>query len=332
MGKLKENVRPLIALVMLVGVFVFVGLHFEEASVSLAVLKDANPWWVALALVLQLLTYACSGGIFYEILRAAKRHIPLRRLAALSVERMSVNQIAPAAGLSGNVYVFMAFRRFDIPRGIAAEAVFMDTLSYHAGGAISTVLALGIILGLHAESPFLIGGLLIFLIVTAGILGGIFYIFSHTDGLPSWINRWSFLKEIARSLKSVRPERLQAPWVLSITTLYELLIFTLDSATLWAIMHIINVPIPFIIAFTVFTVASAAGALSLLPGGIGGFEAACVLALRWFSVGLGPALTATLLLRALTLWLPLIPGSIFAAKYVMHDSESEFGGATLTST
>lgn len=329
--KLKENSRSLVALLMLIVCFVFVGLHFKEASSSLAVLRAANPWWVALAISLQALTYICSGGIFYEILRAAKRHMPLRRLTILSVERMSVNQIAPAVGLSGNVYIFMAFRRFNIPRGVAAEAVFIDTLSYHAGYAICTVLALGIVLGLRAGSPLIFADLLIYLLITAVILGGIFYIFAHTDELPEWMNRWGFLREIAKSLRAVKPERLQAPWVLSITTFYELVTFVLDGATLWAIMHIIHVPIPLMVSFTIYVIASAAGAMSLLPGGVGGFEAACVLALRWFGIGLGPALTATLLLRALTLWLPLIPGSIFAARYVVGD-ELDTESATLKAT
>lgn len=320
-----ENARAIIAIIILIGCFAFVGFHFEEASASLAILKDANPWWVALAIILQVLTYFFSGGIFYEVLRAAKQHIPLRRLAALSVERISVNQIAPAAGITGNVYIFMAFRRFDISRGIAAEAVFLDTLSYHAAYAICTVLALGIVLGLHAASPFILGALLIYLFVTAAIFAGIFYIFSQTDrALPRWMTRWNVLREVAKSLKAVRPERLQAPWVLSITTFYELVIFVLDGATLWAIMHIIHVPQPLVVSFTIFMIASVVGAMSLLPGGVGGFEAACVLALRWFNVGLGAALTATLLLRVLTLWLPLIPGSIFAAKYVVK-GEEEFG-------
>jgi len=322
-AKVMENSRPLVAIVLLIACFVFVGFHFEEASVSLAVLKEANPWWIALALILQLLTYACSGGIFYEILRAAKYHIPLRRLAVLSVERISVNQIAPAAGLSGNVYIFMAFRRFDIPRGVAAEAVFLDTLAYHAAYALCTVLALGIVLGLHADSALIITELLVYLVVTAVILGGIFWIFSYSDReLPDKFMKWKLFREITRSLKAVRPERLQAPWVLSIVTVYDLLVFVLDGATLWAIMHIIHEPLTFMVSFTVFIIASIAAAMSLLPGGVGSFEAACVLALRWFGVGLGAALTATLLLRALTLWLPLIPGSIFAAKYVVKGEDA----------
>lgn len=330
--KLKENVRPLIAIVMLIVCFTYVGFHFKEASTSLAVLKTANPWWIVLAFVMQLLTYFCSGGIFYEILRAAKLHLPLSRLAALSVERISVNQIAPAAGLSGNVYVFMAFRRFDIPRGISAEAVFLDTLSYHAAYALCTVLALGIVLGLHEGSTLIIGGLLIYLVVTAVILAGIFWLFSYTDRkLPTWLTRWSVFKEVSRSLKAVRPERLQAPWVLSIVTVYQLLVFVLDAGTLWAIMRIIHSPLSLTIAFTVFMISSVAAAMSLLPGGVGSFEAACVLALRWFSVPLGAALTATLLVRALTLWIPLIPGSLFAAKYVAGDEESELSVSAIAS-
>lgn len=324
--KAKKSIRPLIGLVVLIGCFVFAGLHFKEVAEFLSVLEHANPWWVALAVLLQVLTYFCSGGIFYEILRAAKSKVPLKRLAELSIERMSVNQLAPAAGLSGHAYVFVALRRFNVSRGTAAEAVFIDTMSFYIGYAISVVLVLGIVLGLHEASPLIIGALLLFLLIAAFIIGGIFWLFEYTNReLPRWMRRIAILDEVARSLKAARPERISAPWVLSITSFYEFLVFALDGATLWAVMQIINVPLEITVCFSVFILASIAGSLSLLPGGVGGFEAACVLALRWFGVDLGAALTATLLLRGLTLWFPLIPGSILAAKYVViRDEEDEF--------
>jgi uncharacterized membrane protein YbhN (UPF0104 family) len=54
--------------------------------------------------------------------------------------------------------------------------------------------------------------------------------------------------------------------------------------------------------------ASVAETVSLIPGGVGTFDAACVGLLNFLEVPLETALAGTLLLRGFTLWLPLLPG------------------------
>jgi len=52
----------------------------------------------------------------------------------------------------------------------------------------------------------------------------------------------------------------------------------------------------------------------LVPLGLGTFEATCVAMLRTLGVLLEAALTATLLLRGFTLWLPMLPGLLLARR------------------
>jgi len=59
-----------------------------------------------------------------------------------------------------------------------------------------------------------------------------------------------------------------------------------------------------------------AAAVSVLPGGVGAFEVGSVVLLRVLSIPLEAALTATLLLRGLTLWLPMLPGLWLARREV----------------
>jgi Mg2+-importing ATPase len=55
--------------------------------------------------------------------------------------------------------------------------------------------------------------------------------------------------------------------------------------------------------------------IGFLPGGLGVFEAASVLTLRMLGVELSVSLSATLLFRGLSFWLPLGPGLWFARRY-----------------
>lgn len=312
-----DRIRSFVGLFLLLAGFVFVGFHFKETEEFLSLLFHADPKWVVLAVLLQLATYACAGGVFYEIVRASGHHVPLRRLVRLAVERLSVNQLIPAAGFSGHVFLFVSLRSLGVPRGVATEAVFVDTLSYYFSYLVATVAAFVIVLALHIETPLLIVVLGLFFLVGVVIIAGILWIFSGRDRrLPKWLTRFKLLAEVSRSVEAASPTRVRSPWLLFIVSFYGFLVFALDAATLWAIMEMIGVPLGVFSSFAVFVVASIAGNLSLLPGGVGGFEAASVLMLRHLDVPLGAALTATLLLRGLTLWFPLIPGSVFAAKYM----------------
>ena len=96
--------------------------------------------------------------------------------------------------------------------------------------------------------------------------------------------------------------------LITVTTLAQVAIFLLDSATLWAMLHAVGQPQDFSIAFVAFVMAAIASSLSPLPLGIGAFESGCIGVLRLLGVQLEPALMATLLLRGFTLWLPMLPG------------------------
>jgi uncharacterized membrane protein YbhN (UPF0104 family) len=65
-------------------------------------------------------------------------------------------------------------------------------------------------------------------------------------------------------------------------------------------------------AFVALAIATIAGVFSFLPGGVGSFEAGSTATLALLGVPVEAALTGTLLLRGLTLWLPLVPGLVLA--------------------
>ena len=60
--------------------------------------------------------------------------------------------------------------------------------------------------------------------------------------------------------------------------------------------------------FTSFVLASVVATLSPIPLGLGTFEGSCTGLLHVMGGGLEASLAATLILRGLTLWVPMVPG------------------------
>jgi uncharacterized membrane protein YbhN (UPF0104 family) len=97
--------------------------------------------------------------------------------------------------------------------------------------------------------------------------------------------------------------------------LLQLAVFLLDTATLAVVLAAIGsdgAHLPGV--FASFMIASVAATVGPTPLGLGTFESVSVATLALVGVRLEAALAATLLLRGLTLWLPMLPGLWIARR------------------
>jgi uncharacterized protein (TIRG00374 family) len=100
------------------------------------------------------------------------------------------------------------------------------------------------------------------------------------------------------------------PQLIAWLTLFNGLVFLADAATMQACIHALGVHAPLSAGYVAFMIASIAVILGPIPMGLGSFEAVSIAMLRLFGVPFEAALSATLLFRGFTLWLPLIPGGL----------------------
>jgi uncharacterized protein (TIRG00374 family) len=93
----------------------------------------------------------------------------------------------------------------------------------------------------------------------------------------------------------------------------------LDTATLWAIFQALGAPISPIHALVTYMLASAIAMLSVIPGGLGSFEAAALAVLHVFGMPFAAAAAGVVLLRVATCLLPMLPGYfIFRFELIVH--------------
>jgi uncharacterized protein (TIRG00374 family) len=100
------------------------------------------------------------------------------------------------------------------------------------------------------------------------------------------------------------------------TTLLQILIIALDAATLWIVLAALGTRAHFGICFASFTLSSIIADVAPIPLGLGSFEAALVSLLTITGTGLEAAFAATILLRGLTFWAPMLPGLWLARREI----------------
>ena len=306
------------ALLMLVILAVFVARHRREAEEFTLIVIHARPEWVAAALLLQAATYVCAGGVWNAVIRAAGHRVSLGALARFSIEKLSIDQLIPLGGVSGNLAVFQAMRRLGLPRRLAMEALLVDMLSHYAAYAL---VAAGAVLVLWLDrsiTPVLVSLAAIFALFLLAVPSGLVWLIVHRGKpLPPTLARWRVIRKASAAVRSVSTTRIFSPRLVATATAFGTGVFLLDAATLWAVMHLTPSPVDPFTAFVVLVIGSMAGTISFLPGGIGGFEAGCVLTLHLLGVPVEDALTGTLLLRGLSLWLPLVPGLFLVRRDIL---------------
>ena len=90
-----------------------------------------------------------------------------------------------------------------------------------------------------------------------------------------------------------------------------------EALALNVIFDALHAEVPLAGAFFAFAASSLLGVLSMLPGGLGGFEATMVVLLGRFDVPSSIAVAATLLFRLGTLWLVSLVGLVVLLLWVL---------------
>jgi uncharacterized membrane protein YbhN (UPF0104 family) len=184
-------------------------------------------------------------------------------------------------------------------------------MAYYGSYAIGALLVL-IVLWLKSRMSFLLGGaVLLFLVVACAIPSLILWL--HRRGrekMPRWLARWSRAREFFKLVGEAPSALVRDPQLIACLTFFNGLVFLADAATMQACVLALGLHAPLSAGYIAFMMASIAVILGPVPMGLGSFEAVSIAMLRLAGVPFEAALSATLLFRGFTLWLPLLPGGL----------------------
>jgi len=93
--------------------------------------------------------------------------------------------------------------------------------------------------------------------------------------------------------------------------------WTLISISFVLLLGYLDIDVPMLVAFSIYPLSMLAGAMSMLPGGVGGTETVTIVILSTYGVSLEASLLAAVGIRVATLWFAIICGlaSLLVLEY-----------------
>jgi uncharacterized membrane protein YbhN (UPF0104 family) len=207
-------------------------VRFAEAREFLDLVERAQPWWLAVAVLLQALTYVAQGEVFLASPHAAGCRVPRRFVYELSLTKLFLDQAVPSAGLASTAIVASALERQGVPRGPTAAGAVLNIVSYHASYVVMLIAALGIMATLGKTSPLIVTISLLFIVFAASLAGFALGLAGRRRTNSPRLRRIPGLRGIATFLEGADARLSRHPRLLIQTSAWQSAIFLLDAATL----------------------------------------------------------------------------------------------------
>ncbi len=294
---------------------VLVVAHVAEERAFVTLLQQARPWWLLWAMGLQAMTYVAQAEVWRIVLHRAGAQLPFGIAYRLSLAKLFVDQALPSVGLSGTVVVTQALEARGHPRPVVMSAVAVDTASYFAGYVLSLAVALAIVIGQGHASSLIVAVAALFFVFGTSLTVAVLSLSGRVPG--HWAAHLLKVPGIGRALnllQQAEPRLARNPAVLSRATALQITIAVLDAATMWVLIRALGTSASPGAVFASFMISSLLRTFGFMPGGLGTFEAASVATLALAGIPVPVGLSATLLFRGLSFWLPMLPGLAFSRR------------------
>lgn len=321
--------RRFIVIIILLLAIALVVFSLTEIRSIIDTLQRANPWFLALALVVQAIWFFVLGWVFQSIYKALGLHESRRRLTLVAAASAFVSIVTPSVGVGGLALFIADGRSRGLPSGKVTLAgalyILLDQVAFLCVLAIAIVVLIRrnnlgagevtaslILLAIASVQAFLLflgyrstEALGEALARIAHLVNRIVGPFIHREYL-SEVRAHAFAMEISEGLNALpeRPRSLLQPFLLSLAN-KVLLMGVLTCSFL-------SFDVPFSGGTIIggFAIAYLFLIVSPTPSGIGVVEGIMALALRTLRVDFSQAVIITLAYRGITFWLPLAVGAI----------------------
>ena len=309
--------------VVALGVVIGVAIGSSERKEFMRLVERAEPWWLAVATGLQLITYFAEGEVWLAVARTGGARVPRTVTYKLAVAKLFIDQAIPSAGISGTLVFAKALQRRGLGAEVVASAIIVGTVTYHVAYVVCLAAAVAILAFAGYASRVVLEVSAIFVGFAAAVVAGALVLSRRErPKVPARIQRIPLVGEAVRLLHSARPELVRSiPLELEVGV-YQVAGFVLDAATVWSLLRSLGAEAPPLGVFASFMISNLFRTVGIVPGGLGTFEAVSIVTLKILGISVPGALSATLLFRGMSFWIPLVPGVFISRQVVEEHAET----------
>lgn len=281
----------------------------HEGARLLELARHAAPGWLALALVLQVATYAAAGEAWRAPLATVGDAPGIGRFWRLALLKLTADQVIPSSGISGTLLVLQHLAHAGVQRALLGALVVVEVVTWYLAYGLAVFVALALYQRSPEHEPMVsLVAACFAAAVIAAPLAAVARARRRGWQLPPGSVGGRRLRAMLGELAEVSPALLGNRAVMLHVTVAYLGVFVLDGLTLAATMAAVGLGFDLGLAFPAVVLAMVVSSLAVLPGGLGPFEGTAVGVLALAGHDLDAALAAVLLFRGLAFWLPMVPG------------------------
>lgn len=260
-----------------------------------------------IALLMSLLNYGLRFVRWQMYLSAMEHPVPWAASFRIYLAGFA---LTTTPGKAGEALRGVLLKPWGVPYAKSFAAFFSERLSDLL--AVVLLALVGSLLYPQARPMIVVGVLL--MLMAYGLLSQRVLIERLAIRLPQQGGR---LVGLARHLLHVllEAQRCHRPSLLMGASLLSLIAWGAEAVAFYWILKWMGADIPIAFAVFVYALSMLAGALSFMPGGLGGAEAVMVALLVWKGMPNADAVAATLLIRLATLWFAVGIGGCILLRF-----------------
>jgi uncharacterized protein (TIRG00374 family) len=301
--------RAAAASVLLAAVgYLGLGLWSGWAEVTVAISK-VGVFGITVALALSLVNYGLRFARWQMYLRAMGHEVPGWHSLRIYIAGFA---LTTTPGKVGEALRGVLLKRWKVPFQKSLAAFLSERLSDLLAIVLLTLFGLAIFPS--ARTYIAVGG--------SAVVATLFML--ANQNLLQWLH--GLVLRHARIPRVViygvetllQARRCHAPAVLASACALSLVAWGAEAWAFHLILDWVGIAVPLAFAVFVYALAMLAGALSFMPGGLGGAEAVMVALLVWKGSSTPDAVAATLIIRLTTLWFAVVLGGFAVFGYVFE--------------
>jgi uncharacterized membrane protein YbhN (UPF0104 family) len=282
-------------------------------------IQQGNGWWLGLAALLEVCSFAGYIVLFRGIFIEGRSRIDWAASYEITMAGLAATRLLASAGAGGIALTAWALRRSGMePRTVATRMIAFMALLYGVFMGCLMIGGVGLYLGLFpGENPFAIT------IVPAIFALSVIVLFLVVSLLPGdfdrLVARWSRGGRLGRLVSQAAAAPAAAASGVRAATglvgernpalLGAVAWWGCDIAVLWSCFHAFGGSPPTAVVIMSYFIGMLGNVLPL-PGGIGGVDGAMIGSFSAFGISPALAVVAVLAYRAFAFWMPTLPGAV----------------------
>jgi len=304
----------------IIAFFYFVLPKLTDVGKTVHRIEGGDSWWIAIGVVLELASFAGYVVLFRAVFVRGEGRIGWSESYEITMAGLAATRLFAAAGAGGVALTAWALRRSGMERRlVACRMVAFLALLYVVYAASLLVDGVGLGSGLFPGGgsfaitivPAIVATLLFAAAVAVAMLPGdverrLQRGAADSGRFAHWTARVATVPALAASgvRTAISLVRAREPGLLG-----ALAWWGFDIGVLWAMFHAFGSAPPFTVIWMAYFIGTL-GNLLPLPGGLGGVEGGMIGAFAAFGVDFNLAVLAVISYRAISFWLPTLPGTI----------------------